>query len=104
MSESTWPELAGKELPFAGKQWELTGQVEVRDSGALLEVEARQVDDDRHPVATLRFGLDSPPASLNPGAINDHFDQLRPNGDEYHLLVKTEGRTYRYELQGVSRR
>lgn len=53
----------------------------------------------RHPKATLYFGLDDAPDSLNPGSLGDHFDSLERTGRRQHLVVKTEGRTYRYELE-----
>ena len=104
MVESRWAELGGKELRFAGHAWELTGVVEVKGTGAVLEVEARQADDVRHGRATLRFNLRNPPASLNPGSLGDHFDSLEREDDTYYLVIKTESRIYRYELESIERR
>ncbi len=101
MVETRWPELGGKQLRYAGHTWELTGRVDVRGTGEQLAVEATQVDDIRHAAATLRFGLQRPPASLNPGNLGDHFDRLERERDRYFLVVKKQPRTYRYELQGL---
>ncbi|MFC7046004.1 hypothetical protein ACFQH6_11785 [Halobacteriaceae archaeon GCM10025711] len=99
MVEAHWGNLEGKELRYNDNTWELTGDVAVLDRGDRLAVEARQVDDVRHQTARLHFGVESPPASLNPGALGDHFDRLEKAGDDQYLVVKKEGRTYRYELR-----
>jgi hypothetical protein len=101
MVESHWVELRGQELRYADDTWELTGDVDVLESGELLGVEARQADDVRHGTATLYFGLDSPTESLNQGALGEHFDRLERTRNGHHLVVKKEARTYRYELQRI---
>lgn len=104
MVESQWPELGGKEVRYADHTWELTGVVDVQNTGERLEVQAVQVDDVRHGRASLRFGLDSPPASLNPGDLGGHFDRLERDRNQYAIVVKTDRRVYRYALQGMSYR
>lgn len=104
MVETTWPEIAGKEIRYRDHTWELTGTVDVRDTGDVLAVEARQVDSVGHDTATLRFGIEDPPGSLNPGNLGDHFDRLEREGDRYHLVVEREARRYRYELHGLEYR
>lgn len=101
MSETRWPELAGKELRYADHTWELTGLVDVRGTGEVLHVEAKQTDGVKHRTAILRFGLENPPASLNPGDPGDHFDRLERDGGQWYLIVRKEARVYRYELHGV---
>lgn len=102
MVEDRWPELAGRTLRYADHSWELSGTVDVRATGERLAVEARQVDDVRRRRATLQFGLDDPPRSLNPGNLGGHFDRLERDGDRQFLVVEKEGRTYRYELHGMA--
>ncbi|MDX1748650.1 MAG: hypothetical protein R3324_22180 [Halobacteriales archaeon] len=104
MVETRWPELGGKHVRYHDRTWELTGMVDVRGTGDLLDVEATRVDDVRHGNAVLRFGLENPPASLNPGNLGDHFDELEREDDRYHLVVKKEARTYRYALHGIEYR
>lgn len=99
MVESHWEDLRGKELRYRDHTWELTGDINVRESGELLAVEARQVDDVRHGTVTLYFGLEIPTDSLNPGNLGDHFDRLERTGNNQYLVIKKERRTYRYELQ-----
>lgn len=99
MVESHWAELGGKEVRYHDRTWTLTGDVDVRDRGELLAVEARQEGDVRHPSATFYFGLEDAPDSLNPGNLGEHFDSLERTGSRQHLVVKTVGRTYRYELE-----
>ena len=99
MVRSHWGELRDTELRYRDRTWKLTGDVDVRQSGELLAVEARQVDDVRHGAAILYFGLESAPDSLNPGNLGDHFDRVERTGSHRYLLVKKEQRTYRYELQ-----
>jgi hypothetical protein len=99
MGKSLWEELRGKELRYRDHTWELTGDVDVRESGELLAVETRRVDDVRHGRATLYFGLENAPDSLNPEKLGQHFDRLERKGSHQYLVVKKEGRTYRYELR-----
>jgi hypothetical protein len=99
MVESHWPELGDAEVRYRDRTWTLTGDVDVRDGGELLAVTARQEGDVRRPTATLYFGLDGAPGSLNPGDLGEHFDSLERTERRQHLVVKTAGRTYRYELR-----
>lgn len=41
MVESHWAELGGKEVRYRDRTWTLTGDVDVRNRGELLAVEAR---------------------------------------------------------------
>ena len=102
MVEENWVDLEATELRYRDRTWELTGDVDVRASGEVLAVEARQTDDVRRGDATLYFGLQEGTHSLNPGNLGDHFDRLERVGDDHHLVVKNDGRTYRYELQRLS--
>lgn len=99
MVESTWPEIAGKRLRYHDRTWELTGDVDVQNTGELLGVEARQADDVRRSPATLYFGLERQSDSLNPGNLGEHFDRLERTDDKHVLVVEKAGRTYRYVLQ-----
>jgi len=99
MVETHWDGLRGRTVRFNGDRWELTGGVEVRQSGALLALDARQVDDVRHETAVLHFGVADSGHSLNPGSLGDHFDSLEQSADEQRLIVTKGTRRYRYELQ-----
>lgn len=101
MADQTWPELGGTEVRYADETWELTGDVSVRGTGEVVEADARAIGDVKHRSAILRFNLRDPPASLNPGNLGDHFDRLIREGDRYHLEVKKEPRTYRYDLESI---
>ncbi|WP_435346684.1 hypothetical protein [Haloarchaeobius sp. HRN-SO-5] len=101
MAETRWEDIVGKELRYADHTWELTGDVSLLDSGDVLAVEARQTDDVQRDPATLFFDNADPPDSLNPGSHGDHFHHLEWVRDTPVLIVKTDGPTYRYELQRV---
>lgn len=102
MVEQHWDDLRGKRLRYRDHTWELTGDVDVLETGELLAVEAGQQDDVRYGAATLYFDLTDPPDSLNPGDMGTHFDRLERTGDAQYLVVKREPRTYRYELQRMA--
>jgi len=99
MVESNLEDVRGKRLRYQGYSWELTGDVDVLDDGAVLAVDARQVDTVPRDDARLYFGIENPPGSLNPGDLGEHFDSLVSEGDEQALRIKKPGRTYLYELQ-----
>lgn len=101
MVEDSWHELGGTQIRYGDSTWELTGEVTVRGTGEGLGVEARQVHDVRHRKATLQFGLEDPPASLNPGDLGEHFDHLERENDEHYIVVRQSPRTYRYKLDGL---
>jgi len=103
MVETEWPKLGGTKLQYstATTREELTGTVEIAETGDVLAVEAKQVDDVRGRKANLRFGLQYGTPSLNPGNLGSHFDRLEREGDRQYLVVKTEPQTYRYELRGL---
>ncbi|MFD1562641.1 hypothetical protein ACFR99_03625 [Haloarchaeobius amylolyticus] len=101
MVETEWLELGGTEVQYGDHTWELTGTVDISQTGDMLAVEAKQVDDVRQRTAVLRFELQDGAPSLNPGNLGSHFDRLERTGDTQYLVVKTEPRTYRYELQGL---
>lgn len=99
MVESHWGDLVDRRVKYRDRTWELTGNVDVKQNGSLVAVEGRDRDDVKGRTAWLSFGLENPPNSLNPGNLGDHFNRLDREGDRTHLIVKREGRTYRYELQ-----
>ncbi|WP_440992048.1 hypothetical protein [Haloarchaeobius baliensis] len=99
MVETHWDDLRGRTVRFNGDRWELTGDVELRQSGALLALDARKLDDIRHEAAVLHFGVADTAQSLNPGSLGDHFDSIEQSPDAERLVVTEGARRYRYELQ-----
>lgn len=101
MVETRWEDIRDEEVRYLDHTWKLTGKVGIRDRGELLAVEAHQVDDVRRRGATLYFGLDGdgPRGSLNPGNLGEYFNRLERDDEGVALVVKTDGRSYRYELQ-----
>ncbi|WP_277554051.1 hypothetical protein [Halobaculum limi] len=97
MIESQWDDIRGKEVRYHDHTWELSGDVEILESGESLGVEARAVDTDRHEPARLFFGLEGTD-SLNPGNLATHFDRIEHTNDGHVLVVKTDQNTYRYRL------
>jgi hypothetical protein len=98
MVETHWATLADRELRYRDGTWRLTGDVEVRRSGELLGVRAKRVDGVRHETATLYFGLEDSPGSLNPGNMGESFERLERTEDGQYVVVEQGRRTYRYEL------
>jgi hypothetical protein len=97
MPETTWPEIGGKELRYRDHTWKLTGEVDVREQGRVLAVEARQTDDVKHETAFLYFDVETED-SLNPGDLGEHFDRLERTADGQSLVVRKHDKTYRYKL------
>lgn len=102
MVETHWDDLRDRELRYQGHRWQLTGDIEVGNSGSVLGVAARQADGVRGERATLYFDIENPSKSINPGNMAQHFDRLERTADGQHLIVKTDGRTYRYVLERLS--
>ena len=98
MGETHWEDLRTREVTYDDHRWSLTGDLEILESGESLAVQARQEDDVRHRDGTLYFAVEDTDDSLNPGNLGDHFDRLDTSGPTPIIVVKTEGRSYRYEL------
>jgi hypothetical protein len=97
MTESHWDDLRGRTVRYRDRTWELTGDLEVHDTGELLAIDGRG-DDDTGVNATLYFGLQGSPESINPGNLGEHFDRIERTPDGQFIVVNTGPRTYRYKL------
>lgn len=95
------PRLAGERIRYRGDTWECTGSVDVRQNGAVLDVEAKKADRVRGDTATLSFRLDEPPSSLNPGNLGDVDLELRLENGEQQLFVSRNHRTDLYTLKNL---
>jgi len=99
MVELAVPELEGVQVRYNDDTWELTGIVEVKQNGELIEARAKKPNRVRGSTGRLKFVLDTPPASLNPGNPGD-FDCEITKGDGGHALTITRnGRPDRYSLE-----
>lgn len=103
MVETIWPELGGKTLQYGGHTWELTGTVDVRNTGELVAADAKRITDVSRSRATLRFGCEEGSPSLNPGNLGEHFDRIERVRRTHHLVVKKDPKIYRYKLLGIDR-
>lgn len=104
MVQTHWEELRDREVRYLDHTWRLTGDVEVREQGERLALDARQIDEVRHTRGALCFSIDDTADSLNPGDMGEHFDRIEPDGNGYSLVVKQSPRTYRYVLRRLERR
>ena len=99
MVETHWDDLRGRRLQYRDHTWELSGDVDVREEGELLAMDAQRADGNRGEPALLHFRLVDAPDSLNPGNLGTHFDSIVREGSRHDLLIKKEARTYRYRLR-----
>ncbi|MEF8775178.1 MAG: hypothetical protein V5A43_01585 [Haloarculaceae archaeon] len=99
MVDTEWPDLEGQEVQYRDADWELTGEVDVQRDGTVIAAAARRTDDNQHGTARLSFQVQDAPASLNPGNLGTHFNRIDRSGADPAILVKGEGRTYRYSLE-----
>ena len=90
MVELSVPELEGARLRYNDDTWELTGTVDVKQNGALIQARARKPDRVRGSTGRLKFVLETPPASLNPGNPGEFSCEIT-TGDEGAVLVITRG-------------
>jgi len=101
MVETQWETLAGTELRYDDRTWSLTGDVELRGTGELVDLRARRVDGTRGERATLRFALHDSSDSPNPGNLREVFPELQRRRGRHTLVVRVDPKTYRYRLQSV---
>ena len=101
MVDARWEDVRGAELRYHDHTWELTGEVDVQETGERLRARARRADGVKHEHATLQFGIVDEGDSLNPGDLGDVFVSLETEGDRHYLEVRKEPRTYRYGLHSI---
>lgn len=102
MVETRVPELEGEEFRYSGDTWALTGDLDVKRNGDVIDASARETDRVRHNAATMRFSLQDPPASLNPGDLGEFEAQLdRPDG-QYTLTIRRNHATNHYRLESMN--
>ena len=101
MVETHWETLAGTELRYDDRTWSLTGDVELRVTGELVDLQARRVDGTKHERATLRFALHDSPDSPNPGHLREVFPEVERRRGRHTLVVRVDPKTYRYQLQSL---
>ncbi|WP_418285708.1 hypothetical protein [Halorubrum sp. DTA46] len=102
MVEADVSELEGERLRYNDDTWELTGTIEVKRNGELIEARARKPERVRGSGGRLTFVLDSPPASLNPGNLGAFSCELTETEDGYGLTITRDGRTDRYGLKKMT--
>ena len=98
MVEVDVPELGGEQLRYNNDTWELTGTMDVMQNGELPQAEAKKPDRIRGSTGWLKFSLDTPPASLNPGNLSEFNCELTEGDDGYVLEITREQRADRYRL------
>lgn len=103
MVETHRPELEGQSLRYNGDRWELTGDLELKGNGELIVASAHERDRVRGNAGSLKFTLQNPPASLNPGNPGEFTADLVVDGA--HRLEITRGHTTdRYALTSLQYR
>ena len=98
MVEVAVPALDGERLRYNDDTWELTGTVVVKQNGELIQAEATQPNRVRGSAGWLKFSLDTPPASLNPGNLTEFSCELTEGDDGYVLEIGRDQRADRYRL------
>lgn len=101
MVEVQWEGIRDEELRYQDHTWELTGEVDVRQTGERLRARARRADGVRRETGSLLFGLADGGGSLNPGALGGAVARLEREDGRYFLVVEEERRAYRYELHSL---
>lgn len=102
MVETHLQQLAGEQIRYNKDAWEFTGTVDVKQNGEVLEAEARKPDRVRRNRGTLRFNLQNPPASFNPGNLGEFDVEIERDGNDRLLVVRRSHATNRYRLDSMS--
>ena len=99
MVELAVPELEGVQFRYNDDTWELTGTVDVKRNGELVEARGKKPDRVRGSTGRFKFVLDTPPASLNPGNPGEFDFAVTKDESGCELTVTRGGRTDRYSLK-----
>lgn len=102
MVEARVPDLEGTEIRYSGDMWALTGDLDVKQNGSVIDASARKTNRVRKSEATMRFSLQEPPASLNPGNLGDFDAQLERADGQYTLAIRRNNGTDHYRLENMN--
>lgn len=94
--------LEGERLRYNDDTWELTGDLDVRQNGETIRATARKPDRVRGNAATLRFSLQDPPASLNPGNLGEFDAELKVIENRQYIVIIRNHATNHYRLKNLS--
>lgn len=101
MVEIEKPELEGETVRYRGNTWELTGTLDLRRNGDLIQARARKSSRVRGNPGTLSFTLQDSSASLNPGNPGEFDVQLKRLEDAQYLVVLRNHATNHYRLSNL---
>jgi len=96
------PDLEGQRLRYNDDTWELVGTLDVKQNGKLIQAHARKPERVRGSSGRLKFVLDTPPASLNPGNMAAFDCELTESEEGYGLTITRDGRVDRYRLEKLT--
>lgn len=102
MTETHVPELEGATVRYNGDTWEFTGKIDVRRNGEVIQAAVRKTDRVRASSGTLRFTLQDPSSSLNPGNLGAFDVELERGDDAQYLVVVRPNATGRYRLDSMN--
>ena len=100
--ERTLSPLSGERVRFRDDTWELTGSVDIRRNGELIEAKATTPERVRGRTARLRFELENKPRSVNPGNTGNLEVDLNHDGERPLLLLHRANGTDRYRLDSMA--
>jgi len=102
MVEMNSPDLEGQRLRYNDDTWELDGTIDVKQNGNLIRARARKPDRVRGSSGRLKFVLETPPASLNPGNPGAFTCELTEDENGYGLAISRDGGIDRYRLEKLT--
>lgn len=95
-------QLEDERIRYNGDTWAFTGDINVKQNGAVIEARATKPDRVRRSKGTMRFQLQNPPASLNPGNPGEFDVKLGLEGNDTVLELIRPHANDRYVLKSVS--
>ncbi len=101
MVETQFNQLTGARIRYNDDTWELTGDITIKQNGAVLEAEAHKPDRVRKSRGILRFQLQNPPASINPGNPGEFDIDIETTGGETILVLERSHASDRYAVKSL---
>lgn len=98
MADVTIPQLEGERVRYNDDTWELTGKISFQQNGSVIEAAARKPDRVRGSRGQLRFKLQNPPASINPGNPGEFDIDLTRDGRSTSLVLTRPSGSNRYSI------
>lgn len=101
MAEAHIAQLKDEQIRYNDDTWAFTGDISFKQNGSVIEARVRKPDRVRGSRGTMRFQLQNPPASINPGNLGEFDVDLTRDGTKAVLELSRPSTSDRYTVSNL---